>query len=146
MLHNANAELLGDVRCSHTNRTCNRGSGIFWRCYFWRDLCCMIPIERSYLLSSTSCIPSHVKALRLRKDAEVDRLQTLQKDVRTTVIRNSTTGPPYHRPPSLNLRTRLTTTAAASATANTVGPHLSSNPPCPLILMLLARQWYVKSA
>lgn len=46
----------------------------------------------------------------------------------------------------LNLSTRLTTTAAANATANTVGPHLSSNPPCPLIRILFARQWYVKSA
>lgn len=49
-------------------------------------------------------------------------------------------------PLSLNLSTRLTTTAAANATANTVGPHLSSNPPCPLIRILFARQWYVKSA
>lgn len=44
------------------------------------------------------------------------------------------------RPPSLNLSTRFTTTAAARAAANTVGPHLSSNPPCPLILILFARQ------
>lgn len=49
-------------------------------------------------------------------------------------------------PPSLNLSTKLTTTAAANATANTVGPHRSSKPPCPLIRILFARQWYVKSA
>lgn len=50
------------------------------------------------------------------------------------------------RPPSRNLSTKLTTTAAASATANTVGPHLSSKPPCPLMRMLFARQWYVNRA
>lgn len=42
--------------------------------------------------------------------------------------------------------TKLTTTAPASTTANTVGPNRSSKPPCPLSRILLARQWKVTSA
>jgi hypothetical protein len=44
------------------------------------------------------------------------------------------------------LSTKLTTMASSSAIANTVGPKRSSNPPCPLMRMLFARQWKVMSA
>lgn len=42
--------------------------------------------------------------------------------------------------------TKFTTTAANSAIVNTVGPNLSSNPPCPRCRMLVARQWKVTRA
>jgi hypothetical protein len=48
--------------------------------------------------------------------------------------------------PMVILRTKLTITAANSAIARMVGPSRSSNPPCPRIRMLLARQWKVNSA
>lgn len=46
----------------------------------------------------------------------------------------------------VTLRTKLTTTAAKSASVRTVGPSLSSKPPWPRILMLFARQWNVNRA
>jgi hypothetical protein len=46
----------------------------------------------------------------------------------------------------VNLKTKLTTTAANSAKAKTVGPYRSSNPACPLLLILFALQWKVNSA
>jgi hypothetical protein len=48
--------------------------------------------------------------------------------------------------PMVNLNTKLTMTAAKSAIVKIVGPRRSSNPPCPRIRMLLARQWNVKRA
>lgn len=44
------------------------------------------------------------------------------------------------------LNTKLTTTATPTKSASTLGPNLSSKPPCPLNLILLALQWYVTSA
>jgi hypothetical protein len=48
--------------------------------------------------------------------------------------------------PIVNLNTKLTMTAAKSASVKIVGPRRSSKPPCPRMRMLLARQWNVKSA
>lgn len=42
--------------------------------------------------------------------------------------------------PAPTLIPKFTPTAITSNAAKTVGPHRSSNPPCPLILILLARQ------
>lgn len=56
----------------------------------------------------------------------------------------------YNFPPFVPLLTilkmKFTATATNNAKANTVGPILSSNPACPLILILLALQWYVYNA
>jgi len=48
--------------------------------------------------------------------------------------------------PTVNLKTKLITTAANSAIVRIVGPSLSSKPPWPRIRILLARQWKVKRA
>jgi hypothetical protein len=48
--------------------------------------------------------------------------------------------------PIVNLNTKLTMTAANSASVKIVGPRRSSKPPWPRMRMLLARQWNVKSA
>lgn len=47
---------------------------------------------------------------------------------------------------AVTLSTKFTTTAASKKTASTDGPKRSSNPLCPLMRILLARQWYVTSA
>jgi hypothetical protein len=52
----------------------------------------------------------------------------------------------YLSPPAVILNTKFTTTAASNATANTLGPNRSSNPPWPLSRMLFALQWNVISA
>ena len=53
---------------------------------------------------------------------------------------------PSPSPPSTTLNTKFTNTATANAIASTVGPTRSSNPPCPRIRILRARQWNVISA
>lgn len=58
----------------------------------------------------------------------------------------SHTHPSYFPPAIVNLSTKFTTTAANSAIVKIVGPNRSSKPPCPRILILLARQWNVNSA